>query len=365
MLTDWRVFQAVADFNPAAAAKLIENEVDARYALAGPIPGPPGVLPAPVAARMLPHLVERFPGLAGGAFLENERAKDLLRCATGQLESPGYSAMSVGEARRVFDCFEPQRIRALREIGPVTEQEQKRLNDMLSEACGNELPQDLRPLLAAGARLQPEWTLDGTAAHRAVAHGRNWVMPALVEGGMPWAEVMRVDAHQFTPMALAAAWGNVNAIQAVLRAGISGREVMWPNVGGETPAHLAGRRGSGDWIRTLSAAGIGPDDLRTPGIHGRSPVHSALESGDRRGVIAALCAAGVSREALMMPDDFGRSPLHSVPQFHRASAIQALWDAGVSDQALRAAGARQYEVVAARRQAAYAGGGAFFGCAVS
>jgi ankyrin repeat protein len=327
MLVDWRIFQSTANFNPAAAAKLLEHGYEAIYALAGP-----EVLPVAVAARMLPHCVERYPELAGGGFLADDRAQAMLRCATGQLETPGHSALSPGEAARVFASLDPQRIAAWRPAGPVPADDQQRLDDILSEACRSNVPQAIGALVAAGARLQVDERGE-TAAHAAARAGHERVMPALLASGIPLPEMMRRNRQGDTPVIEAVRNGHVHVIRALLGAGVDEQTVMSLQQDGNTLAHRAALNGQPDWIQTLRAGGISPEGLMARDNQASTPAHYAAERGNVD-VIRALLAVGVPADALMARDDQGRTPAHYAADERKTDVIRALLEAGVSPRAL-------------------------------
>jgi hypothetical protein len=311
-----KVFQEIAAYAPADAAALLDSADEARYALTEP-----GVLPVVVAARMLPHCVERFPGLAGGAFfLDDDKVDAILRFATGQRETPGHSALSLGEATHIFASFSPQHIPAWRQIESVLEEEQQRLDDILSEACRSNVPQAIGALVAAAARLQVDERGE-TAAHAAARAGHERVMPALLASGIPLPEVMRVNSVGGTPLTEAMRNGHVRVIQALLEAGVGEQAVMLLDHDDQhayTLAHGAVAFEQPQWIETLRAAGISPGALMAPDNEGSTPAHHAAERGNTD-VIAALLEAGVSPRALMRADANGDTPAaNAAPETLRA-----------------------------------------------
>ena len=266
---------------------------------------------------MLPSCVERYPELAGGGFLADDRAQAMLRCATGQLETPGHSALSLGEAAHVFASFDPRRIAAWRPVGLVPEAEQQRLNDILSEACRSNVPQAIGALVAAGARLQVDEHGE-TAAHAAARAGHERVMPALLASGIPLAEVMRRNRQGNTPITEAMRNGHAPVIQALLGAEVGEQAVMSPDLNGRTLAHTAAHTGQTQWIQTLRDAGISLEGLMARNFWGVTPVHYAALSGHVN-VIQALLAAGVSPRELMRSDASGHTPaVNAAPATRRA-----------------------------------------------
>lgn len=324
MRVNLQVFQSTANFNPAAASRFLDTEEEARFAL-----NDTGVLPFAVAARMLPHLVERFRGLAGGAFLDDGRARNILRSATDQLEARErqYSAFSVGEAVQVFGCFDPQRIQALRPVGPVPAPEQQRLDEILSEACQSNHPQSIRALAAAGARLQVNAQGD-TLAHAAARAGREWLMPALLEGGMPSADVMRPNRMGRTPADVAVRAGHLPVIRSLRAAGVGLGTLMAPDAQGFTLAHRAAADGRPPVIAALNEA-VGPVALMAPDAEGRTPAHHAASTGRPEG-IAALRAAGVGVDALMAADSTSVTPIHLAAQQGAVRVIRKFQLVGVN-----------------------------------
>jgi ankyrin repeat protein len=189
-------------------------------------------------------------------------------------------------------------------------------------APGNLGDIDSRP--APDPQFAPEWQFRGFPLHAAALADDSARISELVASGF---EVDYRDRYGKTPLMVAAAFGNVDAVRRLLALGADIE--AGDTVTGARALHHAARMGHAGLpaARVLAAAGA---DVNAGAFHGETPLHLAASYG-HIGMIAFLAESGASLEAR---DTEGVRPLEAARRLGRMVGVETLLRLGAREDTI-------------------------------
>jgi ankyrin repeat protein len=189
-------------------------------------------------------------------------------------------------------------------------------------APGNLGDIDSRP--APDPQFAPEWQFRGFPLHAAALADDSARISELVASGF---EVDYRDRYGKTPLMVAAAFGNVDAVRRLLALGADIE--AGDTVTGARALHHAARMGHAGLpaARVLAAAGA---DVNAGAFLGETPLHLAASYG-HVGMIAFLADSGASLETR---DNEGVRPLEAARRLGRMVAVETLLRLGAREDTI-------------------------------
>lgn len=182
--------------------------------------------------------------------------------------------------------------------------------------------EEIKELLASGAKVDAVNDYGSQPIHRAAANGNSEAVKVLLASG---ANVHAANTlHGWQPIHSAANKGHAEVIKVLLEAG---SEIDRDDQYGFQPIHRAAENGNADAVKVLLAAGAKVDAVEKS--YGSQPIHLASEEGNSEAV-NVLLAAGARVDAVNNHDV---QPIHYASNNNHAEVIKVLLAAGAKQPA--------------------------------